>query len=185
MSTARVLVVLAEGAEEMEATIVIDLLRRAGIDVIVAGLDGPGPVVCSRKVRIVPDAALADVEGGFDAVFLPGGAEGARRLAASPAIGALLRERERAGQLVAAICAAPLALREHGVFAGRRMTSHPSVREAVAAHGVASDERVVEDGSLLTSQGPGTSFELALALIRRLAGDEQAARVRGPLVLPG
>jgi protein DJ-1 len=183
MSTPRVLVILAGGAEEMEVTITVDLLRRAGIEVVLAGLDGPGPVVCSRRLVIVPDAALGDATGPFDAVVLPGGAEGARRLAAAPAVGDLLRERERAGELVAAICAAPIALREHGVFAGRVMTCHPSVREVVDTHASASTDRVVEDGPLITSRGPGTAFEFALALIRRLAGEEEASRVRAPLVL--
>ena len=183
MTTPRVLVLLAEGAEEMEATITVDLLRRAGIEVVVAGLDGPGPVVCSRKVKIVPDVALADAKGPFDVVERPGGAEGARRLAASADVGRLLRERERAGETVAAICAAPTAFAAHRVFAGRAMTCYPSVEGAVAGHGRLEAVRVVEDGSLVTSQGPGTSFEFALALIRKLLGEEAAAKVRAPLVM--
>ena len=99
-------------------------------------------------------------------------------------MGRLLREREQRGALVAAICAAPMALARHGVFAGRRMTSHPSVTQIVAAHGKASEETVVDDGSLVTSRGPGTAFAFALHLVERLCGEAKAREVREPMILP-
>jgi protein DJ-1 len=185
----RALVILAEGAEEMEATIVVDVLRRAEIDVVVAGLDGADPVRCSRGVRIVPDTALAnvkdakDAKGVFDAIVLPGGKGGADKLAASSAVGDLLRAQVEAGRTVAAICAAPIALRSHGVFAGKRMTCHPSVNDVVSAHGDLVEEAVVEDGQLVTSRGPGTAFLFALALVERLRGAEVAAKVKAPMML--
>jgi protein DJ-1 len=179
----RALVVLAEGAEEMEVTITVDVLRRAEIEVVLGGLDGDAAVTCSRKVRIVPDAPLDAAGGEFDVVILPGGVEGTRRLAESASVGKLLREREQGGQLVAAICAAPMALARHGVFAGRRMTSHPSVTEIVAAHGKASEETVVDDGSLVTSRGPGTAFAFALHLVARLCGEAKAREVREGMLL--
>ena len=108
-SLPRALVILAEGAEESEAVIIVDVLRRAGIDTVVAALNGDGPVVMSRKVRIVPDMALSSVTGDFDVMILPGGAEGARRLATSELVGERLRAFSRDGRLVAAICAVPLA----------------------------------------------------------------------------
>jgi protein DJ-1 len=183
----------------MEATIAVDVLRRAEVEVVLAGLDGPDPVRCSRGVRIVPDAALADVvrdsafagpsgvghEPAFDALVLPGGKGGAERLAGSPVVGRLLRDQAEAGRIVAAICAAPIALAAHGVFAGRRMTCHPSVNDIVGAHGRLAEGPVVEDRELLTSQGPGTAFAFALALVGRLCGAETAARVRAPMMLQG
>lgn len=182
--SASALVILAEGAEEMETTITVDVLRRGGVEVVLAGLDGDQPVRCSRGMRLLPDAALSDVaHQAFDAVVLPGGAEGAQRLCGSDAVGSLLRAREKDDTLVAAICAAPTALSSHGVFRGRRLTSHPSVREILAKHGEVRDERVVEDGPLLTSQGPGTTFDFALALVARLCGTEKAAAVRAPMRL--
>jgi protein DJ-1 len=183
MTKPRVLVILAEGAEEMEAVISVDVLRRGGIEVVLAGLDGDAPVTCSRKVRVVPDMALEHAAGPFDALVLPGGAEGARRLCASEAVGRMLREFEAAGKLVAAICAAPTALSAHGVFAGRRMTCHPSVRDVVMAHGNTAPGAVVQDDNLITSQGPGTAFAFALALVRRLVGEEKALEVRSPMML--
>jgi protein DJ-1 len=183
MTQPRVLVILAEGAEEMETTISVDILRRGGIDVVLAGLDGDSPVLCSRNVCIVPDIALDRVTPPVDALVLPGGAEGARRLCGSEAVGRLLREFEAEGRLVAAICAAPTAFVKHGVFAGRRMTCHPSVREVVAAHGKTAEGAVVDDGNLVTSQGPGTTFAFALTLVGRLAGEKKAREVRAPLRL--
>jgi protein DJ-1 len=190
MADKRALVILAEGAEEMEVTITVDVLRRAGVEVVLAGLEGEAPVVCSRRMRLVPDMALesalarAASDGRpFDVVILPGGMEGTQRLASSPRVAALLGEREAAGQLVGAICAAPMALQVHGVFAGRRMTSHSAVQETVAGHGRFLALPVVEDGNLITSRGPGTAFAFALALAARLVGPETAAALRAPMML--
>jgi len=180
----RVLVILAEGAEESEAVIAIDVLRRSGLDVVVAGLNGDGPVLCSRKVRIVVDTALSAFTGRLDAVVLPGGAEGARRLASSEAVGDQLRAAVNNGRLVGAICAAPLALVSHQVFAGKAMTCHPSVASRIAMHGKLVQQPVVEDGILVTSQGLGTAIHFAVTLVRRLMGDVRAAEVERGLTLP-
>jgi protein DJ-1 len=178
------LVILAEGAEEIEVVVPVDVLRRAGVDVTLAGLDGPGVVTCSRGVRIAPDGALSEAVGPFDLVLLPGGRGGAERLAASEQVGELVRAREKAGQLVAAICAAPFALAEHGAFANRRMTAHPSVHEIVSAHATLTLGTVVVDDNLVTAPGPGASFDFALALVELLVGPERAAEVAAPMMLP-
>lgn len=183
MDRKRVLVVLAAGAEEMETVIVVDVLRRAELQVVLAGLDGGEAVTCSRGVKLVPDAPLEQAQGPFDAIVLPGGAEGARRLAASPAVGRLLREQAAAQRLVGAICAAPSALAAHGLGQGREMTSHPSVRDAVARHARYAEREVVEDGPYVTSRGPGTAIEFALALVARLAGPDRARSLRAPMML--
>lgn len=181
---ARALVILAQGAEEMEATITVDVLRRGGVEVVLAGLDGDGPVVCSRGVRILPDVALSTTAGPWDVIILPGGLEGARRLSESPAVGDLLRAQEAAGRAAAAICAGPTALVKHNVYSGRKLTSFPGVQDVVGAHGELVQTPVVEDRNLVTSQGPGTTFAFALALVRRLAGEETAENVRRGMLLP-
>lgn len=178
------LVILAAGAEEMELTIVVDVLRRAGVKVTVAGLSGSSPVTCSRGVRILPDVALGDVAGSFDAVVLPGGARGAENLASSPLVGRHLKAQWQRGRVVAAICAAPLALARHEIGLGETITCHPTAGSSLADYYVLSTDRVVESGALITSQGPGTSFEFALALVRRLRGPEVERQVAGPLILP-
>lgn len=179
----RALVILAEGAEEAEAVIIVDVLRRAGLETVFAALDGEGTVQCSRKVRIATDGPLASVTGSFDVVILPGGAEGARRLGKSEQVGERLRNHSREGKLVAAICAAPLAFQAHQVFAGRMMTCHPSVASRIAMYGKLERAAVVEDGNLITSQGPGTAFVFALAVVRRVMGEPRAAEVERGLVL--
>jgi protein DJ-1 len=184
MNPPRALVLLARGAEEIETVAVVDVLRRGGVDVVLAGLDGPEPVPCSRGVVLSPDLGLGEAEGPFDAVVLPGGGEGARRLAESEAVAELLRGQEDSGRLVAAICAAPLALAAAGVGAGRALTSHPSARERLAAHGDYREERVVIDGGLVTSRGPGSAIEFALAILARLAGEQRVREVAEPMMMP-
>jgi DJ-1 family protein len=180
----RALVILAEGAEEAEAVIVVDILRRGGIDVIFAGLNGEGPVLCSRKTRIVAEVALSQVTERYEALVLPGGAEGARRLASSEAVGERLRHAVTDNLIVGAICAAPLALQSHHVFAGKSMTCHPSVASRIAMYGNLVQKPVVEDGQLVTSQGLGTAFLFGLTLVRRIMGDVRAADVERGLTLP-
>lgn len=131
----RALVVLAEGAEEMEVVITTDVLRRAGVQVTLAGLDSSQPVKCSRGVVIVPDTSLAKAveEGPHDVVVLPGGGGGAKRLSSSEKVKELLREAEAEQRVVAAVCAGPTALVAHGVAVGKEITSHPSVKQVSGA----------------------------------------------------
>ena len=180
----RALLLLAEGAEEMEVVITADVLRRGGVDVVLAALGDGAPVRCSRGMYLSPDSRLVEVDGDFEVLILPGGAEGVRRLCASKLVGHMLRGREEAGAMVAAICAAPLALRHHEAFAGRRMTCHPSVESRVMEHGERGSGSVVIDGNLITSRGPGTSFDFGLKLLSILRGDGLAATVEKPLMLP-
>lgn len=178
------IVVIAPGTEEMEAVIVIDVLRRADIDVELAGLRGPDAVRCSRGVMLQPDSALDALgDADADALVLPGGRDGAEAFAQSAAVGERLRRRESDAMLTGVICAGPIALVAHGVFSGKRMTSHPSVREQVQEHGVWVDEAVVRDGVLTTSQGPGTAFAFALSLVEQLTDRATRERVAAPMML--
>jgi 4-methyl-5(b-hydroxyethyl)-thiazole monophosphate biosynthesis len=170
-----VLVILAEGFEEIEAVTPIDLLRRAGIHVTVAAL-APGIHVTGRSgITLHADTPLAAVEQGeFDCVLLPGG-PGVTLLRADPRVSAIVRRHADAGRWIAAICAAPLVLHDAGLLAGRRYTAHPSAAGELKA--IRADERVVEDGRLISSRGAGTSADFALHLIARLAAPERAAEI--------
>jgi protein DJ-1 len=179
------LVLLAEGAEEMETVIIVDVLRRAQVDVTLAGVDDERPVRCSRGVVLSPDCPLSESGDSFDVVVLPGGAGGAERLGNSAAVGETLRRQWDDGRLVAAICAAPTALKRHGIARGLRLTSHPSVRAELEPEYVVVDDDVVDAGQLVTSQGPGTSFAFALRIVEKLCGKPTAEAVRSPLRLPG
>ena len=184
----KALVILAAGAEEMETVITTDVLRRAKITVVLAGLDSSEPVECSRKVKIVPDMSLDEaIQGGpYDVVVLPGGAGGAKRLAESAKVKQLLQQQEGASRYVAAVCAAPTALLSHGIAKGKQITSHPSVKQVLEDSGnyTYSEARVCKDGTTITSRGPGTCFEFALSIVEAVVGAGMAKEIAGPMVLP-
>lgn len=170
----KALIPWADGVEEMEAVIVTDVLRRAGWSVVTTGLK-PGPVSASRGVRLLPDAVWEETRpADFDALVLPGGALGTRNLAGHPGVLAAVREFDAARRTLAAVCAAPLVWQAAGILGpGRRITSHPAVRDQLREVEWV-DERVVEDGHLVSSQGPGTCFEFALRLVARAEGARRA-----------
>jgi len=182
---ARVLIPLAQGCEELEAVTIIDLLRRAGIEVVVAGLQ-EGLVKCSRGTVLMPDSVLEDVKDEhFDMIVLPGGLPGADHLDADPRIHQLLRDMADQGRYTAAICAAPKVLGSAGLLDGRTATSYPGVLEPDQfGQTVLSEQAVVTDGSVITSRGPGTAMDFALKLIEVLLGAEKRREVEAPLVRP-
>ncbi|XP_063001611.1 Parkinson disease protein 7 [Elgaria multicarinata webbii] len=187
MASKRALVILAKGAEEMEMVIPTDLMRRAGISVTVAGLAGKDPVQCSRDVVICPDKSLEDArkEGPYDVVVLPGGNLGAQNLSESPLVKDVLKEQDGRKGLIAAICAGPTALLAHGIGFGSKVTTHPLAKDKMMSgdHYKYSENCVEKDGHILTSRGPGTSFEFGLAIVENLLGKELAEQVKAPLVL--
>ena len=180
---AKVLVPLAQGCEELEAVTLIDLLRRAGIEVVAAGLQ-PGIVKASRGTQLLPDAALDDVlMEEFDMIVLPGGMPGAQHLKEDPRIIGLLKKMAGQGKYTAAICAAPTVLAEAGLLAGKRATSYPGFLDKMAVAGMSYlKDAVVVDGKVLTSRGPGTAMDFALALIEILSGKAKRDEVEAGLV---
>lgn len=165
---------------------IIDLLRRADIEVITAGLL-PGQVTGAHGITISPDMTLdAAVEHCFDMAVLPGGMPGAANLAADARILKLLQTMADRGSFVAAICAAPGVLAKAGLLAGRRATSYPGFLTAASAPGIVLDAApVVVDGTVITSRGPGTAMDFALALIEQLEGAAARHAVEDPLQRPG
>ena len=178
---ARVLLPLAQGCEELEAVTIIDLLRRAGIEVVTAGLQ-PGIVKASRGVQLVPDVTLdVALQDNYDMVVLPGGMPGASHLKDDVRILELLKKMAAAGKYTAAICAAPMVLAEAGLLKGKQATSYPGVLDGLPGVTI-SAAAVVQDGTVLTSRGPGTAMDFALALVEALAGTEQRRQVEAGLV---
>ncbi len=176
---ARVLVPLAEGFEEIEAVTIIDVLRRAEIDVTVAALT-VSPVRGAHDVVISADTTLEAASAqSFDAIVLPGGTAGSQRLREDRRLLDLLRRHAEQGKLTAAICAAPTALEAAGLLKQRRATSYPGNALPSAQY---SEERVVEDGNIVTSRAPGTALEFALALVARLAGESAKSTQRANLL---
>lgn len=167
------LVPIAQGVEEMEAVIIIDVFRRAGWKVVAAGLD-EDIVTASRGVRIATDCAWDNISpADFDILALPGGAKGTEALCSDRRILDAVASFHEEGKLVGAICAAPLVLHRAGILSGRTITSHPSVASRLSG-AVWLDAPVITDGNIVTGKGAGTTFEFALTILR-LAGAGQAA----------
>jgi 4-methyl-5(b-hydroxyethyl)-thiazole monophosphate biosynthesis len=174
----KVLVLLAEGFEEIEALTVVDILRRAEIDVTAAGLR-EGIVEGSHGIKVIPDLALNKIDpADFDALVLPGGFPGFANLGEDERVLQMIIEMDRAGKWVAAICGAPSVLIKAGITAGRRATVSPSGRKQMEACAIYSPERVVVDGNLVTSQAPGTAMEFALRLVELLAGEDRMLAIK-------
>ncbi len=182
----RVLVILAPGAEEIEAVTVPDVLVRAKQLVTVASA-GPGLVVAgSRGIPLAAHVALdAVADQDFDLVYLPGGMGSATACRDDLRIQGLAERQLRSPRLLAVICAAPIALVPRRLCVGRTLTSHPSVRAHVEPHALSwLDQPVVIDGNLVTSQGPGTALALALTLARLMAGVTVAQSVARDMLAP-
>lgn len=179
---ARVLIPLAQGCEELEAVTLIDLMRRAGFDVVTAGLDEQ-PVRASRGTVLVPDTVLdAALARDYDMIVLPGGLPGADHLRDDPRIIRLLQRMAAQNKYIAAICAAPKVLATAGLLNGRTATAFPGTLEALALADIRiSTDAIVCDGRILTSRGPGTALDFALTLIEKLAGSAIRQQVETPL----
>lgn len=181
----RVLVPLSAGFEEIEAITVIDVLRRAGCEVVAAGVPDAQPLRGSNGISILPDAALRDVLGqSWDLVAVPGGMQNTANLSAHEPLLALLRQRFESGEWVAAICAAPRVLGAAGIAEQIALTSHPVTQSDLSL--VAREyreETVVEDHRVVTSRGAGTALAWALALAERLVGREKRESVEVGLAL--
>ena len=173
----KVIIFLADGFEEVEAVTPIDFLRRAGADVTVAGVGG-GTVKSSRGLLVQTDKAVSESDAGnWDAVLIPGGMPGASNIAASAACSKIIKSQVSSGRLLAAICAAPaVVLAPLGLLSGHRFTCYPGMEKDVSGARW-SEERVVVDGNLITSRGPGTAGEWALEIISKLFGPDSAKKI--------
>ena len=182
---ASVLVPLAQGCEELEAITVVDLLRRAGIDVVTAGLDDR-PVRASRGSVLLADMNLEQaLQGDYDMVVLPGGLPGADHLDNDERVHDLLKSMAGSGGYTAAICAAPKVLARAGLLQGKRATSYPGAFAPESVPGLEYvDQAVVTDGKVITSRGPGTAMDFALELIETLASREKRDEVEAALLRP-
>lgn len=172
----RVLILLAPGFEEIEAVTTIDILRRAGVEVIVAGTV-EGPIEGSRRVKLLADLSIEKVAGGdYDMIILPGGQPGTDNLAADVRVRRILSEATAKEKYISAICAAPSILAAAGLLGGKKATSHPSVQARMQGVDY-SEARVVIDGRWVTSRSPGTAMEFAFALVQLLVGEEKVKEV--------
>lgn len=182
--TKRVLIPLAAGFEEIEALAVVDILRRAGIEVTMGDVTGDGqkPIKGRNGIFVMADCSLDEaVNDPFDMVVLPGGQPGTTNLKEDDRIKALIKKMHDDQKFIAAICAAPLVLSAVGIIDGKNITSHPGVKKDLSEVNY-KDDRVVVDGHIVTSRGPGTAIEFAFKLVELLISSEKAEEVnRGVL----
>jgi len=179
----KVLIPLAQGCEELEAVTIMDLLTRAGVNVVSAGLDEK-PVKCSRNTVIIPDTTIDKIiNDSFDLIVLPGGLPGADHLRDDDRIIKLIQNQTAHNKPVAAICAAPKVLAKAGLLENKKATSFPNVLSALNLTNTTITNAAIEtDGNIITSRGPGTAMDFSLHLIRQLLGDDDAEKVAKQLV---
>jgi 4-methyl-5(b-hydroxyethyl)-thiazole monophosphate biosynthesis len=177
----RVLVPLAPGFEEIEAVAVIDVLRRAGCQVVVTSVGAPNPIVGRSQIRIMADIDLGEALAewdDWDLVVLPGGLGGTEGLEKDERLLRVLRARIAGGQPVAAICAAPRLLIQAGLPADTPITGHASRRSDLSASTAYRTDPVVVTPLAITSRGPGTAVAFALACVERLFDSAKAEAIR-------
>ena len=174
----KVLVPLAQGCEELEAVTIIDVLRRAEIEVITASLDSE-MITASRDVKLIADMDLdTALQQDYDMCVLPGGLPGSDHLDNDSRIRELLIKLSNSEKFTAAICAAPKVLASAGLLNGKRATSYPGILDSMNVTDMEYvEDNVVKDGTVITSRGPGTAMEFALTLIETLVGKEKRNEV--------
>ncbi len=179
----KVLVPLANGFEEIEALTIIDLLRRAAVEVVTASLDAL-TVTGAHRVSVLADTSLdAVMADEFDMLVLPGGLPGADYLNADTRIHKLITRLAQANKAIAAICAAPKVLIDNGVVAGKQITAYPGALAQTNTSAVnVTDTAVQVDGRIITGRGPGTAMDFALQLVEVLQGKQVRQTIEAQLV---
>ena len=178
MSPKRVLIPVAEGSEDIEVVTLIDVLRRAEAQVVVASVESGLQLQASRGTRLLADCRIdACVGQSYDLIALPGGVPGAEHLRDSPELIQLLLQQHQQTRLIGAICAAPaLVLAHHGLLAGKNATAFPSYLEQLPQPDH-SEAAVIEDGHIITSRAAGTAMAFSLVLVERLFDAERAEQI--------
>ncbi|MGE4530383.1 MAG: DJ-1 family glyoxalase III [Acidithiobacillus sp.] len=180
-AAAQVVIPVADGFEDMEVVICCDILRRAGLTVILTALR-PGQVTGGRGLCLQPDAIWDDMAtADIDLILLPGGMGGVENLARHAPLLKLLQHRMQQGKLIAALCAAPGLLATQGLLDGRRVTAYPGVLDPFSSQYHYEETPVVVDGPLITSRGPGTAMDFALTLVEMLLGPDKRQEIEAPL----
>ncbi len=174
----RVLVPLGEGFEEIEAVSIIDVIRRGGIEVVIASLTNELKVTGAHKITVETDTTIKTIEAdAIDMVVLPGGWGGTYKMAESSELTALLKEMNSKGKNIGAICAAPYVLKEAGILPDN-YTCYPAANEKINGKNYTDKVQVVEDGNVMTSRGPGTAICFGLEIVKKLVGTEKYQQLK-------
>ncbi len=170
---------LAPGFEEIEASTIVDILRRCGVEVTVGGLVSD-LVEGAHGIKFVPDRSIDGLTvRDFDAIVCPGGAPGYKNLRKDQRVKEMIKEAFNSNKLVAAVCASPAVLADAGVLDGKECTIYPGMEsELEKGRGKPRMDMVVVDGNIITSRGPATALPFALKVAEKLVGEEVAENVR-------
>lgn len=178
----KIAVFFADGCEEIEGLTVVDMLRRAKVDVVTVSIMGRKEIHGSHDVTFFADTTYEEADmASFDGVVLPGGGVGTANLGAHEGVIAAVKGFAAQGKLVAAICAAPSVLGQSGVLQGKHATCHPGWEEKLAG-AICSEETAVTDGNIITSRGMGTSIDFSLAILNKIVDEDTVAHVRQGIV---
>ncbi|PKA58272.1 Protein DJ-1 like C [Apostasia shenzhenica] len=169
--TPHALIPIANGSEEMEVVVLVDILRRAKVDVLVASVEKCMQVVGSQNTKIVADKLIDDAsESIYDLIILPGGEIGAERLHKSKVLKKLLKEQRESGRVYGGICSSPAILHKQGLFKGKITTAHPAILNKLTGQ-VAEASGIVIDGNVITCKGFGTVIDFSMAIVKKLFGN--------------
>ncbi len=173
---------MADGCEEIEGLTVVDVIRRAKMEIVTISITGKREVTGSHNVTFLADALASEVDyEELDGIVLPGGMPGTLHLGADETVNRVIREFAAAGKLVCAICAAPSVLGAAGILEGKKATCHPGFEEKLTG-AVTGEEEVVVDGNIITSRGMGTAIPFALAIVRYFKDDAAVEEIKKGLV---
>lgn len=178
----KIVIPISNGFEEIEAISIIDICRRANIEVVIAGVEAL-ETIGAHNVKVTADCKIEEVkENDFDLIVLPGGLPNAFTLADNEHVQRLLKEFKASDKYIAAICAAPYALHKAEVL-NKDYTCYPSFEQKIVPENYISNQNVVKDGKVITSRGPGTAMEFALEIVKLIKGDETYEELREGLLL--
>lgn len=181
----RIGIFMADGCEEIEGLAVVDIVRRAKMDITMISINGKKEVTGAHNVVFLADALASEVDfEEFDAIVLPGGGPGTRNLAADATVNQVIKKFAAEGKLVCAICAAPSVLGAAGILQGKKATCYPGFEDKLTG-ALVSEEAVVTDGNIITGRGMGAAIPFGLEIVRYLQGEEAAETIRSGIVYQG
>ena len=181
----RIGIFMAEGCEEIEGLTVVDIVRRAGLEIDMISITDKAEVTSSHNVTFKTETVKAEADyESYDAIVLPGGMPGTLNLGADETVDRVIRKFADQGKLVCAICAAPSVLGLAGLLEGKKATCHPGFEEKLLG-ATCSEDEVVVDGNIITSRGMGTAIPFALEIVRYFTDDATVEKIKGGLVYKG
>lgn len=178
----RVLIPVANGSEGIEVVTLVDILRRANVNVVVASVEKSMHIVAAQGTKIVVDKSIdSAAESIYDLIILPGAIVGGEQLHKSKVLKKMLREQDSSGRIYGAICSSPLILHKQGLLKNKRVAAHPSVKSKLANE-IVGNARVVIDGKLITSRGLASVIDFGLIIVSKLFGHSRARSVAEGIV---